>query len=478
MKNLNHLTLKEIKEGLSQGKWTSLEVVNSFYEAYQEDLKEEKPLNAFIEFFQDAQEQAKEADELRKKGDTRPFLGVPIAIKDNILIKGKKASVASSALKNFISPYDSTVAYRLKDAGFILLGRANMDEFAMGSSTEYSLYGATRNPLDRDHSAGGSSGGSASVVAGFQAPIALGTDTGGSVRLPSAFTGIYGYKPTYGMISRYGVVGYASSLDQVGILGKTPEDIAEVLEVLRGKDNNDMTSRDYLLSLGLKDNISSLKVAVLKDFETDSLHNSVKEGLGVIKNFLIENNAQIEEISLPIIKDTLALYYVISLCEAASNLSRYDSIRYGERPVGNFSLEELYTAYRSENIGEEVERRVTLGNYFLSADSHGQRFYDRSIDILNQLRDQLRTIFEGYDILLVPTSFAPAFKLGEKNNNPLDMYLNDLGTIFVNLCGLPGISVPYQEEGSLPVGFQFISQMGKDDLILNLAQKWHERRNS
>lgn len=476
MSNLNRLSLKEIKEGLSQGKWTSLEVVNSFYEAYQEDLKGEKPLNAYIEFFQEAQDQAKEADKLREGGDKRPFLGVPIAIKDNILIKGKRASVASKALKEFVSPYDSTVIARLKEAGFIFLGRVNMDEFAMGSSTEYSLYGATRNPLDKDRSAGGSSGGSASSVAGFQAPIALGTDTGGSVRLPAAFTGIYGYKPTYGMISRYGVVSYASSLDQVGILARTPEDIMQVLEVLKGKDDNDMTSRDYPLTLELKENINSLKVAVLKDFETDSLHDSVKEGLGCVKDFLVENNAQIEEISLPIIKDTLALYYVISLCEAASNLSRYDSIRYGERPSGNLSIEDLYINYRSENIGEEVERRVTLGNYFLSADSNGQRFYDRSVAILNQLRDQLKSIFQGYDILLVPTTFAPAFKLGEKNNDPLQMYLNDLGTIFVNLCGLPGISIPYKREESLPVGFQFISQMGRDDLILNLAQKWHERR--
>lgn len=479
MIHLNHLKLKEIKEGFLEGTFTSFDVINSYYEAYQKDLEEENPLNAYVEFFQEAKEQAKEADELRKKGDRRPFLGVPIAIKDNILMQGKKATVASSALKDFTSPYDSTLVKKLKEAGFIILGRTNMDEFAMGSSTEYSLYGATRNPLDRDRSAGGSSGGSASSVAGFQTPLALGTDTGGSVRLPAAFTGIYGYKPTYGMLSRYGVIAYASSLDQVGLLAHSPEDIAEVLEVLRGKDENDMTSRHYSLNLNLKENISPLKVAVLKDFETDSLHESVKEGLKTIKSFLKEENkSQIEEISLPIIKDTLALYYVISLCEAASNLSRYDSIRYGERPSGNLSLEDLYVQYRSLNIGEEVERRVTLGNYFLSADSQGQRFYDRAVMVLGELREQVRKIFQEYDLLLVPTCFSPAFELGVKNNNPLEMYLNDLGTIFVNLCGLPAISVPYQEGKNLPVGFQFISREGKDDLILNLAQKWHERRDS
>lgn len=480
--NIKGLTLNKIIDGLKNGTFTSYELIKAYRQSYEDDLKQDKPINAFIEFFTEAEEKAKQADILRSQGDRRDFLGVPIAIKDNILIKGKEASCASHVLKGFVSPYNSTVIERLEEQGVIFLGRLNMDEFAMGSSNEYTIYGPVRNPKNLEYSAGGSSGGSAAVVASFQAPLSLGTDTGGSVRLPACFTGICGYKPSYGMISRYGIVAYASSLDQVGILAHEPQDIASFMKIVKGKDSKDMTSRNYNVSFDLlnEEVLEGLKVAVLSEFEHEAMENSVRGGLQRVKGYLQEKGAKVVEESLPVIEDSLALYYVVSLCEAASNLNRYDSIRYGSRDEKIKDLESLYLQFRSKNFGEEVHRRIISGNYFLASYQHEERFYDQAIVVLDHLKLGLKKLFESYDVILTPTSFTTAFKLAEKNKDPIQMYLSDLCTIFANLAGLPAISVPSHVESDkgLPTGVQFISSQGKDDLILSLAQVWNERRKT
>ncbi|KAL0264043.1 UNVERIFIED_CONTAM: hypothetical protein PYX00_010908 [Menopon gallinae] len=457
-----------MREGLAKGAFSSYELVKAFKEVYEEDQKQEKALNAYVEFFEDSLKEAQKADELRQKGDSRPYLGIPLAIKDNILIKGRIASAASHVLEDFIAPYNATVIQRLKEAGFLFLGRTNMDEFGMGSSNEYSLYSLVRNPQDRTRTSGGSSGGSAAVVAGFQAPLALGTDTGGSVRLPSAFTGIYGYKPSYGLLSRYGVIAYASSLDQIGLMARSPQDIQEVLKLIKGRDTLDMTSRDYdLFPSSFSTDPKSLTIATLEELSPQLMSQEVHQGYVDFLSFWKNKGAMLKSCSLPLIEDSLAIYYVLSLCEAASNLARYDGVRYGKRLAELSSLEELYQSFRSQNMGEEVQRRVSLGNYFLSSQSGEESFYNKTLKVLESLKAELEKLFEQVDLLLVPTSFTLAFKLGEKNNDPLQMYLSDLGTIFVNLAGLPAVSVPVQKQG-LGVGMQLI---GKLDPLLRFDRK-------
>lgn len=474
--NICEMSLSELKKGLDSGTLTSLEIVRAYRAAWEADRKAELPLNGYLEFFADAEDAARKADEARAAGDTRPLLGLPFAAKDNISIRGKSCTCGSKILSGYVAPYNATVTDRLIAAGAIPLGRTNMDEFAMGSSTEYSSYGPSRNPVDRTLTPGGSSGGSAAVVAGSQAPFALGTETGGSVRLPASYCGIYGLKPTYGTLSRSGVVAFGSSLDQVGLFSKKIDDIGLALSVMAGKDPKDDTSADLDFSALAKlepADIAGLRVALPEQFMNE-------KGLDPEIAAIFENACQwfrskgaiVETVSIPVLEASIGCYYVIALSEAASNLSRFDGIRYGLRKDPGEGFDELYVATRSDGFGAEVKRRIVIGNYVLSTHFSGD-CYKKGMSVRARIQKDVSEVFEKYDILLCPTSPTVAFKLGEKVDDPLAMYLSDLFTTFVNLARIPSLSVPMgATKAGLPVGVQICGPHFGEERILKIAKAW------
>ncbi len=485
-----YYTIKETVAALKSGKTSSEKLVRSSIDTFAADQKSEKPLNAFLEIYEDAIELAKacdaEIEAARNSGsidslfEKKPLLGIPFANKDNISSKGHKLTCSSKILEGYVAPYNATVIARLTEKGAIPLGRCNQDEFAMGSSTEYSIYGPTRNPVNRDYVSGGSSGGSAAAVAANQALFGLGTETGGSVRLPASYCGIYGLKPTYGVLSRWGVVAYGSSLDQVGILGHTPQDIATPLSLMSGVDFYDDTSADLpdsdqLINLSAYKDFSSLKIAVPKQFEqAKGLDGDVKKVFEETKAWFTSKGAKIESVDLPVLDASIASYYVIALSEAASNLSRFDGIRYGRRVDNGSGYDQLYVDSRSEGFGPEVKRRIIIGNYVLSEQFSGDT-YKKGMSVRARIQREVAKIFESYDIILCPVCPTPAFKLGEKYDDPLAMYLSDLYTVFVNLARIPSISVPAgSNKAGLPVGIQFAGKMFSEAKILQLAQAWEE----
>ena len=485
-----YYTIKETVAALKSGETTSEKLVQASIDTFAADQKSEKPLNAFLEIYEDAIELAKAADAeiaaAKKDGtidalfEKKPLLGIPFANKDNISCKGHKLTCSSKILEGYVAPYSATVIARLAEKGAIPLGRCNQDEFAMGSSTEYSVYGPTRNPINRDYVSGGSSGGSTAAVAANQALFALGTETGGSVRLPASYCGIYGLKPTYGVLSRWGVVAYGSSLDQVGILGHTPQDIALPLSLMSGVDFYDDTSADLPESDSLKNlcaykDFSSLKIAVPKQFEeAKGLDADVKKVFEDTKAWFTSKGAKIEVVDLPILDASIAAYYVIALSEAASNLSRFDGIRYGRRVDNGEGYDKLYVDSRSEGFGPEVKRRIIIGNYVLSEQFSGDT-YKKGMSVRARIQREVAALFENYDIILCPVCPTPAFKLGEKYDDPLAMYLSDLYTVFVNLARIPSISVPAgSNKDGMPVGIQFAGKMFSEAKILQLAQAWEE----
>ena len=488
-----YYTIKETVAALKSGETTSEKLVQQSIDTFTADQKSEKPLNAFLEIYEDAIELAKKADEeieaARKAGSIeklfaeKPLLGVPFANKDNISCKGHKLTCSSKLLEGYVAPYNATVVDRLCKAGAIPLGRCNQDEFAMGSSTEYSIYGPTRNPINRDYVSGGSSGGSTAAVAANQALFGLGTETGGSVRLPASYCGIYGLKTTYGVLSRWGVVAYGSSLDQVGILGHTPQDIATPLSLMAGVDFYDDTSVDLpetekLAKLESYKDFSSLKIAVPKQFEeAKGLAADVKKVFDETKAWFASKGAKIETVDLPILDASIASYYVIALSEAASNLSRFDGIRYGHRVDNGAGYDQLYVDTRSEGFGPEVKRRIIIGNYVLSEQFSGDT-YKKGMSVRARIQREVAKLFESYDIILCPVCPTPAFKLGEKYDDPLAMYLSDLYTVFVNLARIPSISVPAgSSSDGLPIGIQFAGKMFSEAKILQLAQAWEEEHS-
>ncbi len=485
-----YYTIKETVAALKSGETTSEKLVQSSIDTFTADQKSEQPLNAFLEIYDDALEAAKTADaaiaSARADGtidrlfEEKPLLGLPFANKDNISSKGHRLTCSSKILEGYVAPYNATVVARLVEKGAIPLGRCNQDEFAMGSSTEYSIYGPTRNPINRDYVSGGSSGGSTAAVAANQALFGLGTETGGSVRLPASYCGIYGLKPTYGVLSRWGVVAYGSSLDQVGILGHTPEDIALPLSVMSGVDFYDDTSADLpdsdkLADLAAYKDFSSLKIAVPKQFEeAKGMDADVKKVFDDTKKWFSEKGAKIDIVDLPILDASIASYYVIALSEAASNLSRFDGIRYGHRVDNGAGYDQLYVDTRSEGFGPEVKRRIIIGNYVLSEQFSGDT-YKKGMSVRARIQREVAALFETYDVILCPVCPTPAFKLGEKYDDPLAMYLSDLFTTFVNLARIPSISVPAgASKDGLPVGIQFAGKMFSDVKILQLAQAWEE----
>ncbi len=486
-------TIDETRNALKKGEVTSKKLISDSIENFENDKNSKIPLNAFLEMYDDAVTKAenadKEIDEARKNGtldklfEEKPLLGLPFAVKDNISVKGKKLTCASKILTGYVAPYNATVISRLENAGAIPLGRCNQDEFAMGSSTEYSCYGPTRNPINRDYVSGGSSGGSTAAVSANQVLFGLGTETGGSVRLPASYCGIYGLKPTYGVLSRWGVVAYGSSLDQVGILGHTPSDIATPLSVMAGVDVYDDTSADLKDSAELR-NLSALsesefkqlKVAIPRQFlETKGLDKDVSAVFENTKKWFESKGAKIEVVDLPILDASIASYYVIALSEAASNLSRFDGIRYGNRIDEGKGYDDLYVTTRSNGFGPEVKRRIVIGNYVLSEQFSGDT-YKKGMTVRSRIQKEIASLFESYDIILCPTCPTPAFRLGSKVDDPLEMYLSDLYTTFVNLARCTSISVPAgkTEKDNMPVGMQFVGPMFGESKILRIAQNWEE----
>ncbi|MEM2856950.1 MAG: Asp-tRNA(Asn)/Glu-tRNA(Gln) amidotransferase subunit GatA [Candidatus Nitrosocaldaceae archaeon] len=427
--------------------------------------KKEKVINSFITINQESLREAKEIDKRIKKGENVGVLaGVPIAIKDNICTKGIKTTCASKMLENFIAPYDATVVKRLKDEGALIIGKTNMDEFGMGSSTEFSIIGPTRNPWDNDRVAGGSSGGSAAALVADECSIALGSDTGGSVRCPASFCSCIGFKPTYGLISRYGLISYANSMESIGIFSKTIKDLLITFKVIAGRDEYDNTTHDPK-AIRLEER-KSFRVAVIRE-TIEGAEESVKKGIySSLDKF--SSIAKIDEISLPYLKYALAAYYTIAMAEASSNLARYDGMRYGlsMEPEG-IEWNRYYMLIRS-NFGEEVKRRIILGTYILSA-GYYNRYYLKAQKVRNLLRLEVEKIFKNYDIIVSPTMPILPYKIGEKIEDPMMLYLSDIDTILANLTNIPAISLPCAFSNGLPIGLQMMAKYDGEDTLLNAA---------
>ena len=441
--------------------------------AFIEQIKKCEKYNAVLEIFDDVIEKAKEMDKKISSGFRGKLVGVPIIIKDNILYKGKKCSCSSKFLENYIAQYDSTVIKKVLNAGAIIIGRANMDEFAMGSSTENSAFGVTHNPLDFDRVPGGSSGGSACAVALNMCPISLGTETGGSVRQPASYCGIYGLKPSYGRISRYGIVAFASSLDQVGIFSKNVLDNALMLEVIAGKDECDSTSADEKVeeySKILDEDISKLTIGVpheiLEMIKGMPCENNISKFLSLLKL----NGIKVVDISIKDISLGLATYYIIAPAEATSNLARFDGVKYTTRSNDARNLQEIYKKSRSEGFGREVKRRIMLGNYVLSS-GYYDAYYKKAKAVQHELIKEFEDAFKGCDIIIMPTTIGEAFKIGSKSKNPVDTYKEDIFTVTANIAGLPSLSIPFGKgDNGLPLGIQLMAKKFDEATIYKFAK--------
>lgn len=468
--DITELTVHELIEKLDKKEITSEEIVKSYLDRIDE---KEKDVQAFVtvEDRETVLKKAKEADEKMKNGRTS-LEGIPVGIKDNMCTKGVKTTCSSKMLENFVAPYDATVVEKLNENGMISLGKLNMDEFAMGGSTEYSYFHKTYNPWDLNRVPGGSSGGSAAAVAANLVPWALGSDTGGSIRQPASLCGVVGLKPTYGLVSRYGLVAFASSLDQIGPITKDVTDSAILLNVIAGHDAKDTTSeniekKDYTKSL--KNDVKGMKIALPKEFIGEGINEEVKNAILDAANKFRELGAEVEECSLDIGKQALATYYIIACAEASSNLGRFDGIRYGYRSENYDNLKDIYKNSRSEGFGPEVKRRIILGTYVLSS-GYYDAYYKKAQKVRTVIKKQYEELFKKYDLILTPTSPTVAFKIGEKSSNPLEMYLADICTVPVNIAGLPGMSVPYTvDSNGMPIGVQLIGGYFKEEKIFRAA---------
>ena len=469
--DITNLTVHELMEKLGNNELTSEKITKAYVDRIND---KEKDVNAFVTTLCDeALEKAKKIDEKRKSGDIKSNLaGIPIGIKDNLCTKGVKTTCSSRMLEDFIAPYDATVVENLNNEDLIDLGKLNMDEFAMGASTEYSYFKKTSNPWNLKRVPGGSSGGSAAAVAAELVPWALGSDTGGSIRQPASFCGVVGLKPTYGLVSRYGLVAFASSLDQIGPITKDVTDAAILLNLIAGHDERDTTSydmpkKDY--TKALKGDVKGLKIGIPKEYFGEGINEEVKEKLEEAIETYKKLGAEVEEISLDIAKYALATYYIIACAEASSNLGRFDGIRYGHRAENFSNLKELYRNSRSEGFGAEVKRRIILGTYVLSS-GYYDAYYKKAQQVRTLVKREFDKAFEKYDVLLTPTSPTVAFEMGTRSNNPLEMYLADICTVSVNIAGLPGISIPCGVNSeNMPIGMQLIGNKFEEEKILNAA---------
>ncbi len=479
---MQHKTITELLAGLKAGEFSSEELTRFTLQRIQ-DL--DKHLNCFITVTQkEAIAAAKEADQLRKKNQETPLLsGIPLAHKDIFCTQGIKTSCGSKMLDNFIAPYDATLVEKLKAAGTILVGKTNMDEFAMGSSNENSYYGSVRNPWDLNAVPGGSSGGSAAAVAAGLVPGATGTDTGGSIRQPAALCGITGLKPTYGRVSRYGMIAFASSLDQAGPIAKTAEDCALLLQAMAGLDKKDSTSVDTAVpdyQAALRTSLKGLKIGLPKEYFGEGLHPEVQKLVQDALKILEKEGAILKDISLPNTRLAIPTYYVIAPAECSSNLSRFDGVRFGYRCLNPKNLDDLYKRSRSEGFGAEVKRRILIGTYVLST-GYFDAYYLQAQKVRKLITNDFMEAFKEVHVILGPTSPTPAFNIGEKVKDPIGMYLCDIYTISINLAGLPGLSMPGGFVNQRPVGIQLIGNYFEEGKLLNIAHQfqqltdWHKK---
>jgi aspartyl-tRNA(Asn)/glutamyl-tRNA(Gln) amidotransferase subunit A len=467
---LKALTIKSLRKRLASGEVKAVDVCRAALDRI-ERLSE---LNAFLTVTGDAAiAQAQQIDRAVENGEELPPLsGTIIAIKDNMVTRGVRTTAGSRILFNYTPPYTATAVERLQAAGAIIVGKTNLDEFAMGSSTENSAYGPVKNPWDATRVPGGSSGGSAVAVAAGMAIGALGSDTGGSIRQPASLSGVVGLKPTYGRVSRYGLIAFGSSLDQIGPFANSVEDAARILSVIAGRDPNDSTSSnvdvdDYVLAL--KGDVRGLRVGVPREYFGAGLDPDVKEKVEAAINKLEEIGAEVVDVSLPHTKYAVPVYYLIATAEASSNLARYDGVRYGFRAEEAVALKAMYSRTRDQGFGAEVKRRIMLGTYALSAGYYDQ-YYGKAQKVRSLIECDFRNAFEKCDVIATPTAPTPAFKLGEKTDDPLEMYLSDIYTITVNLAGVPGLSMPCGLSSSgLPIGIQLIGKQFDEARLLRAA---------
>lgn len=465
--NVYELNLKQAADALDKKHLSAVELTAGLLSRIEDKEPSVKALNFICG--DTALEQARLSDERRSKGEAlSAYDGVPVIVKDNICTKGVPTTCSSKILENFVPPYDAHVIEQLRSKGFTLLAKSNLDEFAMGSSTENSAFHTTSNPWDLTKVPGGSSGGSAAAVASMMAPLALGSDTGGSIRQPASYCGVVGLKPTYGAVSRYGLVAFASSLDQIGPLTRSVEDAAAALNIICGHDGRDSTSvdaayPDYTKAIG-KD-IKGLKVGLPKEYLSDSLHGDVRKAVDSVVSTFERLGATVEETSLPTFDYALSAYYIISSAEATSNLSRFDGVKYGYRAKDYDGIVDMYVQTRNEGFGSEVKRRIMLGNYVLSS-GYYDAYYLKALRVRTLIKRDFDALFEKYDCILSPAAPAPAFAIGEKSD-PMQMYLTDIYTVPINIAGLAAISVPCARSGEgLPIGVQIIVKpMGEETML-------------
>ena len=472
--DLNNLTIKKFHEGLLGKQFSAFEIAKAFFDYIEEKDSE---IGAYLQLTKDlALLRANKVDiELAEGKKMEILTGVPLAIKDNILIENEPATAASKILANYRASYDAIVIKKLKKNNAVFLGKTNLDEFAMGSSTENSAFKITRNPIDLERVPGGSSGGSAAAVAADMAVAALGSDTGGSIRQPASFCGVVGLKPTYGAVSRFGLIAMASSLDQIGPIAKTVEDAAILFKEISGRDKLDSTSRDIEYGdqpLNPKlENVRKLRIGIPKEYFIEGLDKQVSEAINLAIDSLKSLKIEFKEISLPHTKHALSCYYIIMPAEVSANLARFDGIRYGQTSDvnGKMSLKDIYLKTRGEGFGEEVKRRIILGTFVLSS-GYYDAYYAKAQKVRQLIKQDFDEAFAEIDVILTPVSPTAAFKIGEKIDDPLKMYLGDIFTIPANLADLPAVSIPVKKTGGLPIGFQLIGKPFREADILGIGQ--------
>ncbi len=471
----NQSTIHELEERLRNGSLTSVAITESVFTRI---ASVEERVHAYITLTEEgALEQAREADRRIQEGDVSALTGIPIALKDVLCMQGVRTTCGSHFLENFIPPYDATVVRKLKDAGAVFVGKTNMDEFAMGSSTETSRFGVTRNPWDLERIPGGSSGGSAAAVAADECIASLGTDTGGSIRQPAALCGVVGLKPTYGRVSRFGLVAFASSLDQIGPITKDVEDCAIMMNVIAGHDTGDSTSvpadvPDYRACIGR--GIEGWTIGIPEEYFVEGIDSEISVSIEKAITTLEGLGARCRDISLPHAEYCVAAYYIIAPSEASSNLARYDGVRYGFRAPEPENLLDMYKKTRSAGFGAEVKRRIMIGTYSLSS-GYYDAYYKKASQVRSLIRQDFDRAFTQCDVILTPTTPTPAFRIGEKMDDPLQMYLYDIFTLSANLAGVPGISVPCgYTKGGLPVGLQFMAGHFAEEKLLQIAAAYEK----
>ncbi len=471
------MTAVELSKEIKAGNITVKEAVESVFEVIE---NKEASIHAYVTL--DKENALKKAEEIQKKIDakelTGPLAGVPVAIKDNMCTKGMLTTCSSKILSNFVPTFSSFAVEKLEEAGCVILGKTNMDEFAMGSTTETSYYGVTKNPVNTEHVPGGSSGGSAAAVAAGECLFALGSDTGGSIRQPASYCGVVGMKPTYGTVSRYGLIAYGSSLDQIGPLCKDVTDCAAILETISGHDKQDSTSverNDTDFMSALTTDVAGMKIGIPRDYFGDGLQSEVKEAIMAAARKLEAQGAIIEEFDLGLVEYAIPTYYTIAAAEASSNLERFDGIKYGFRTAEDEGLHKMYKKTRSEGFGDEVKRRIMLGSFVLSS-GYYDAYYLKALKVKALIKKAFDDAFSKYDAILGPVAPTTAPKLGESLSNPIQMYLSDIYTISVNLAGLPGISVPcgFDSKG-LPIGLQLIGNQFEEKKLLKLAYTFEQK---